>query len=111
MKQQPIYFYREIQAGSVLYEAVKKWRRGGGRIHNNENFEAEIKLELLLDIEFDTCSSLPGTMNQNIVQRRNGDMVLSNVSFFFLECNRSFAVGRKVKEAEMYICDINFDSD
>ena len=111
MKQQAIFFSTNIQAGSVLFEAVEKWRRGGGRSHDKEKFQAKIKVKLPLKVEFETCSSLPGTRNQTLVQRHNGEMVLSTVSFFFKECNSSFAVGRKVKEAELFICDIASDSE
>ena len=68
-------------------------------------------MKLPLKVEFETCSSLPGTKNQTLVKRHNGEMVLSTVSFFFKECNSSFAVGRKVKEAELIICDIASDSE
>ena len=109
MRQQALLFERKCKGGTVLYEAVEKLRKDG-RQHDKDKWRAQIKLKLPMKVNFETCSDLPGTVNHQIVKRQVQNGCLTTIPFFFRACKDTYAVTRKVKEAEVFVCDSDSES-
>ena len=82
MRQQAIVFEKKVKGGTVLYEAVEKWRMEG-RSHDKDKWKAQIKILLPIKVEFETCNHLPFTVNHQIVKRKVKNGFLKTIPFFF----------------------------
>ena len=71
----------------------------------HDDWTAEIRLNLPLKVEFDSCNDLPGAQNHQLVKRPSGQTFLKTCCFMFKECVGRYGVDTTVQEEDLYICD------